>query len=158
MENCEVVVGNRSLNSGGNARGNLQKGLARIVRLRKGEGSFGAETIWYKGGAVFKDVVARGNVFLSCAAFEAVGTGGWITSRVTFEDPVDYRPANKLGAFDTEEPGEVPRRYKGELIAGGFSGAFVSCFEVQIPCGLLVNVRVVDCAGQLPIDPGYVAL
>ena len=58
MENCEVVVGNRSLNSGGNARGNLQKGLARIVRLRKGEGSFRTETVGYRGEFKIEKIVA----------------------------------------------------------------------------------------------------
>lgn len=147
VEDCEIKIGDRSLDSRGDALGDLYEGLERIFGLWKGESGFRTVSMYGRGEFSIEKVVAHGNVFLGCAAFKAVSTGGWITSRVTFEDPVDYGPADKLGTFDTKEPREVSRGFKGELIAGDFSGACMSFFEVQIPSGLLVNVRMVDCAG-----------
>jgi hypothetical protein len=88
MEDCEIVVGDRSLNSGGNAHGNLQESVARVVRLGKGKSSFGAETMGYRSEFKAKKIVAGGNVFLCGTAFETVGTYWRVSARITFENPI----------------------------------------------------------------------
>ena len=89
MEDCEIVVGNRSLNSSGDARGNFQEDLERIVVLSKRERSFRTETMGYRREFMTKEIATRGNVFLCGTAFKTVGASWRVTARIAFKDPVN---------------------------------------------------------------------